>query len=265
MTEVANPYRRAKQIETAVLAVLGNAECAGDQLRLTGKLDRKLYLQTNDVLEAAGGKWDKRAKAHIFAGDAAEAIESLVLTGQYTKVRDLRAEFGFFETPAALAQSVVVRADIRDGHTVLEPSAGLGAIARALRMECPSLRVLVEFEPGRAEALAIAFPTWTVICADFLALTPGEGLPPRFDRIVMNPPFAKRADIHHITKAASLLAPDGRLVAIASASVLFRTDRLAVDFRNLVAAHNGHIEELPPGSFAESGTGVNAVVVTMNR
>ena len=36
----------------------------------------------------------------------------------------------------------------------------------------------------------------------------------RFDRIVMNPPFADGADIQHITHALRLLRPGGRIVAL---------------------------------------------------
>lgn len=252
---------RTYTIEDAVLAVLGNAECDGVALRLTGQLDRKLYVRTNEVLEAAGGKWNKKAKAHLFDGDAAEAVDSLVLTGQYTKARDLDAEFGFFETPDELARRVVDEAEISEGHTVLEPSAGLGAIAKHIPFEFGS--TLVESDADRAKFLTGAFPAHHVICADFLNWTPGENIPAKFDRIVMNPPFARRADIKHITRAASLLAPGGVLVAIASASVMFRTDALAIAFRDLVASLSGNIEALPEGSFKESGTLVNTAIVRL--
>lgn len=254
---------RPKRIEEAVLAVLGNAVCEGSSLWLTGQLDRPLYVQTNEVLEAAGGKWNKKAKAHVFDGDAADAVESLVLTGQYTRAKDVRAEFGFFETPDALARRIVDDADIQEGHTVLEPSAGLGAIAKHVRFE--SGNTIIELDPDRAAFLKTAFPAWHVECGDFLAWKPGANMPQQFDRIVMNPPFAKRADIQHITKAFGLLAPGGQLVAIASASVVFRDDKIASDFRELVRSNFGFIQGLPDGSFKESGTSVNTVIVTMER
>ena len=50
---------------------------------------------------------------------------------------------------------------------------------------------------------------------DFLSYAP-TGV--RYDRIVMNPPFEKRQDTRHIDHALDLLAPGGRLVAIASGS-----------------------------------------------
>lgn len=54
------------RVDDEVLAVLSRAETNGFELKLTGQLDRKLYERTNKVLEAAGGKWSRKAKAHIF-------------------------------------------------------------------------------------------------------------------------------------------------------------------------------------------------------
>jgi hypothetical protein len=47
------------------------------------------------------------------------------------------------------------------------------------------------------------------------------------------------------------------------AGVVFRENKLAVEFRALVEDRGGSIEALPEGSFKESGTMVNTVVVTI--
>lgn len=72
------------KITQDVLEVLSRAEIQGNNLRLTGELDRKLYLKTNNVLEAAGGKWNKKAKAHIFQDETDDIIEQMLLTGAIT-------------------------------------------------------------------------------------------------------------------------------------------------------------------------------------
>jgi len=95
---------------------------------------------------------------------------------------------------------------------------------------------------------------------DFLATTPS----PTFDRVIMNPPFTKRADIEHVLHAYKFLAPGGRLVAIMSAGVMFRGDMKSVRFRDLVTTHGGSIAPLPEGSFKAAGTSVNTAVVTIN-
>jgi hypothetical protein len=55
--------KESMRVEDEVLAVLSRAETNGNALTLTGRLDRKMYERTNKVLEAAGGKWNRKAKA----------------------------------------------------------------------------------------------------------------------------------------------------------------------------------------------------------
>ncbi len=81
----------------------------------------------------------------------------------------------------------------------------------------------------------------------------------------MNPPFEGRADIHHVTRAFGMLAPGGRLAAIMSSGVAYRSDRIATEFREFVKANSGEIIENPEGAFLESGTGVRTVSVVMTK
>lgn len=63
---------------------------------------------------------------------------------------------------------------------------------------------------------------------------------PIYDRIVMNPPFLKQADIHHVNHALKFLRPDtGLLVSVMSAGVSFRVNNLTTSFRQLVAERGG--------------------------
>lgn len=48
--------------------------------------------------------------------------------------------------------------------------------------------------------------------------------------------------------AHQFLTPEGRLVAVMSAGVEFRQNRLTCELRELVAHHGGRIEPLPEGS-----------------
>ncbi|KVH04139.1 restriction endonuclease subunit M [Burkholderia anthina] len=241
------------RITTDVLATLSAAEAIGNQLKLVGQLDRSLYERTNKVLEAAGGKWNRKVKAHVFDGDASDAIEQIILTGEITIPQD----FGYFPTPSSVVDRLIELADVRDGHRVLEPSAGRGNIACAFRdtiVDC------YELLPENVDALeALGYDHWSITQADFLSVEPS----PIYDRVVMNPPFEKRADIHHVRHALQFLVPDGRLVSVMSAGVLFRTDRLTSEFRALVDERGGSIEELPEGAFKASGTMVNTVVAVI--
>jgi len=48
------------------------------------------------------------------------------------EVTDFQKLYQFYETPPELARRMVALADVRDGQKVLEPSAGRGAILKAM-------------------------------------------------------------------------------------------------------------------------------------
>jgi len=242
------------KVPATVLAVLDRAETDGPTLRLTGQLDRKLYLDTNKVLEAAGGKWNRAQKAHLFDRDAADAIEQIILTGEIISTKQ---EFGYFPTPAPIVAHLIDLARIEPGMTVLEPSAGRGAIAGPIaaigaHVDC------IEIQRDNALAISDANIGRDLAVGDFLEWDPH----PAYDRVVMNPPFARQQDIAHVLHAFGFLKPTGLLVAVMAAGVTFRTGR-AAEFRQLVADRGGSIEPLPDDAFKESGTGVRTVVTTI--
>lgn len=166
-----------------------------------------------------------------------------------------------FATPVALAARVVEEADIHPGDRILEPSAGTGRLidAALLPWRWSGELVAVERNYDLVRNLVERYRGATVIHADFLECGADLGT---FDRIIMNPPFENQADIKHVLHAAKLLKPGGRLVAIMSAGVTFRENHPATAFREFVESRDGTIEALPADSFKESGTGVNAVLVS---
>ncbi|AUX94276.1 methyltransferase [Mixta gaviniae] len=245
------------RVDKEVLNVLSAAECHGKNLVLTGQLDRNLYTRTNKVLEAAGGKWSRKCKAHVFDIDASERIEQIILTGDVVVPKD---DFEFFPTPPEVVRHVIHLADIRDGMHVLEPSAGQGAIAKAAHSAAADVMIdMYELMPANNDALHALNLRLSGIGkpVDFLTVEPN----PVYDRVVMNPPFSRQADIKHVTHALKFLKTDGLLVSVMASPVVFRSNKLTSDFRQLIEDRGGHIEELPEGSFKSSGTMVNTVVV----
>ena len=242
------------KVDNEILSVLDNAEKEGNALRLVGHLDRNLYTRANKVLEAAGGKWNRKAKAHIFDGDAADAMEQIILTGEVTVPQD----FGFFPTPAPVVERLIELADISAGMTVLEPSAGTGNIIAGLHV-AGAVVDAIELLEKNIEALKAQGLATLIGIGDFLE-TPAQ---PIYDRVVMNPPFDRQADIKHVLHALRFLKPDGLLVSVMASSVTFRDNKLTTDFRALIRERGGEIEGLPKGSFKSSGTGVNTVIVTI--
>lgn len=242
-----------QRINEDVLAVLRSAIPEGNELRLTDQLDRKLYERTNKVLEALGGKWNRKAKAHVFPADAGDLLGDVLATGEYL---DAKREFQFYETPESLACRMCRLADIGHGTTVLEPSAGRGAIANTAR-QYGGVVHCSELQPKLADELQRQ--GFNVVQGDFLDTEPD----PQYDVVVMNPPFCRSQDIQHVRHAYCFLKPKGRLVAVMGAGVTFRQDRRAREFREWLDSVGGEIETLPRGTFKESGTDVNAVLVTI--
>jgi predicted RNA methylase len=244
------------QITADVINVLNRATTDGPRLTLTGTLDRKLYTATAKALEAAGGKWSRKERAHLFDGDAADAIEPILLTRQIVSAQQLH---GYFPTPPPVVQQLIGLARIEPGMRVLEPSAGRGAIAFAA-VGAGAVVDCVEIQEQHAEAIRDAHHLdVTVLVGDFLATQPQ----PVYDRVVMNPPFARQADIAHVEHAFKVLRPGGLLVAVMSAGVTFRQTAAAVAFRVRVEALGGELIPLPEGAFRESGTGVRTVIAVL--
>lgn len=168
---------------------------------------------------------------------------------------DARTEY--FPTPAPVVQRMISAAGYPgDGVTVLEPSAGLGAIARPVAALGASVDC-IELNGQLAGKLRQA--GYTVRCADFLEVEPA----PAYDRVMMNPPFGGQADIRHVTHALGFLKPGGLLVAVMSAGAEFRQDKTAEAFRKLVADCGGSIEPLPDDAFKASGTSVRTVLAVI--
>lgn len=229
-----------------VANVLANSKIDGQELYLPeGQLDRKLYMAVNKALMAIGGKWSRKLKTHVFDCYPGYKIEEILLTGEYT---DAQKEYQFFETPDNLARKLVEMANIQPGESVLEPSAGRGAIATHIK-GCVCCEV---YQENISYLIRNGFEF--VNGSDFLELKQ------KYDVIVANPPFApQQADIEHITHMIELA--NRCVVSVASQSVIWRTNKKSVEFRELVAKFGGTIKSLPEKSFASSGTNVNTCVV----
>lgn len=242
-----------KKIDEVTLTILSRVTVEGDIIFLTcGRLDRKQYQAVNKVLENMGGKWNRKAKGHVFSEDPTDNLEQVLLYGEIISPK----KYGYFPTPAEVAMRLIGMAEVEPCMSVLEPSAGQGGIADFLPEGC-SLDC-VELLPDNVAILEKK--GYKVQQGDFLSIEPK----PLYSRVVMNPPFEKQADIDHVNHAWKCLLPGGRLAAIMSAGVLFRENHKTKKFRELVDNY-GYIERLPDGSFKEAGTGVNTCIVVMDK
>lgn len=159
-------------------------------------------------------------------------------------------QLSFHPTPHTLVARMIERARLGPGLAVLEPSAGDGRIARAVHAAGVSIHFIqcIELARGLVERLiAAGFATQQ---ADFLEYEPGQ----LFDRVLMNPPFERGADIAHIRHALTFLRPGGLLVAICA-----NGPKQAQELQPLADSW----EPQPAGAFRNSGTNVSTVLLTI--
>jgi hypothetical protein len=172
---------------------------------------------------------------------------------------------GFFPTPHAIIERMLDAAAIEPTHRILEPSCGKADIVDAIRSSCPEAN-LVAIEQNRTLQGVITAKGYGDIVryGDFLEYLDGE-----FDRVIMNPPFENCADIEHIRHAYNLLAPGGRVVAIASEHGFFASDQRSEEFRRWLDELSAEVEELPDDTFkgveAFRQTGVKTRLVVINK
>lgn len=166
----------------------------------------------------------------------------------------------FYPSPPAVVERMMELAQLQGNHDVLEPSAGDGAIAKAV-MALGIVPDCVEIDSERSELLRDMLPPGAVVNMDFLKMH----AEPEYDRILMNPPWGSLSGVAHIFHATKFLKPGGRLVGVLGAGLDYRLDGPSRELRDLIRAWGGTIEPLARGSFKESGTMVNAVVFTMTK
>ena len=98
------------------------------------QLDRQIYDEVKKQLEAVGGKWKGgKTQGFVFAEttDVNDVLTQLLNGKDYQQEKK---DFQFFGTPEAVADRIVSHIDIiSDSSKVLEPSAGRGALIKAVR------------------------------------------------------------------------------------------------------------------------------------
>jgi len=254
------------KIKNEILNILDKCTIEENTVFLTcGQLDRKTYEEVNECLENIGGKWNRKCKGHIFDSNPAELLDNLILTGETV---DLKKQYQFFPTPRPIADRMCDMAELSEHSRTLEPSAGDGAIVKALVSAGVQSVYAVELNEKMIPMLEKlndngCGPIVVAEQGDFLSLGLGEKID--VNRVVMNPPFSKQQDIDHIYEAFKVLQPGGILVSIVSESPFFRENRKSVEFREWLDENDAEVYDLEPGAFKESGTMVRARIIKINK
>ncbi|MFG1371510.1 DUF4942 domain-containing protein [Xanthobacter oligotrophicus] len=235
----------------------------GDALIEDGTVPADKY---NEAVRVVGrGVWLRRFKngrGHLFFGPEALRDVNRALAEFYGEVLPDAAEerpaaprastavakdLQYYPTPAKVVERVLGDLYIKPGDRVLEPSCGCGRFLDALRAR--GARVLgIEVDPSRAAGCRTR--GHNVLTANFLETEPTGD----FDHVVMNPPFYGRHYAKHVEHALRFLKAGGRLTAILPATARYDHGLL-----------EGRWDDLPVGSFSESGTNINTTVLTIWR
>jgi hypothetical protein len=246
-------------------AVLKQCIVQGNVVKLPdGQLDRKLYADVKKALELIGGKW-KGGKTYgfVFQKDPTELLEQIA-NGEK---RNLKKEYQFFATPPELAARMAEMAEL--GETggqgygdILEPSAGQGAIVKAIHDATGGAALVFCYELMDINRSILEKTAGVkLIGDDFMKAATVV----QYDRIIANPPFTKNQDIDHIRLMYNLLKPGGVIVALSSPSWTFGSQKKQVEFREWTQSVDAYIEEIPVDTFKESGTGIRTVLIKIKK
>lgn len=275
--EARNDGMRWKRAQDIALALAARHEAGNVPAELaTVKSRAALYDLAAEATDHSGGYYDagrllgrpldwcnaaKNEQAAIAWGllspasdeDAkAEELRRAVDSVKFAKIE------GYFPTPADLVERMIDAADLDGLGHVLEPSAGSGAIADALRAYGHEVQCI---ERHASLAAILRAKGHAVHQGDFLENIPSAV----YDAVLMNPPFERGQDCAHVRHAWQYVKRGGALVAIMGAGVSFREQAPYSLFREWLADLGGTIEDIPAGAFKESGTGVASVLVTIRK
>ncbi len=220
------------------------------------QLDRGLYMEVAKSLAGIGGKWKGgKVSAFIFPNDPTNLLARICGGEKISHKKD----YQFFATPDRLADRLVSLADLERHHIVLEPSAGDGAIVKAIHRNSGIIRVhTYEAMEINRSILRDMFHV-DVLGEDFLKAVKSKNAP--YFRIIANPPFSKNQDIDHVLKMYEMLSENGILVSIMSNHWRTSKNRKELEFSAWLSSVKHEIHAVPSGTFKESGTQVGACIV----
>ena len=247
-----------QKMTTKTIEILKQCTVEGTVVKLPNvQLDRNEYSEVKKQLELIGGKWKGgKVFGFVFATNPTDLLEEIA-NGEK---RNLKKEFQFFATPEKLAAELVDMADLKQHDTILEPSAGQGAIIKAINEVCDVKVDCYELMDVNRIILNKTGLNFNLIGEDFL-----KHEAKTYSKIIANPPFTKNQDIDHFTKMYDCLSRGGRLVCVTSESWVNGSQKKQVDFRNWLDELEAEIYPIEGGTFKESGTMIRAKIVVVDK
>lgn len=231
----------------------------------TDRLDVATYAQMKDRILKIGGKWKGgKVQAFEFTVDPSDRLADIAGGAK----RNIQQETQFFETPEKIANHMVKWLELFNDESVLEPSAGHGALIDAIRKTGVDVNIFyMEKDYENAAVLNKKYNYFEHIynlngkTSDFLEME----FVNKFDRIIANPPFKNNQDIKHIRKMYDLLRDNGSMVTICSTSYLIPSNKEQKEFAEWLEDIGALFFHVPKGEFKESGTNVSTIMIKIRK
>ena len=223
------------------------------------QLNKKSYSEAKKWIEEAGGRWSGgKIQGFTFPFNP-ERVFSILNKGERC---NLAQKFQFFETPPEVADwLVMIAGGIHKGDTVLEPSAGRGALIKAIHKSCPDIIVdCYEMMPENKEILT-KLSGIRIIGDDFKL----SGNMSKYSKIIANPPFSGNQDIEHVMLMYDRLEDGGTLASITSAHWVLGQEKKCQKFREWIDSVGGKKFEIQEGAFRESGTEIKTMAIVITK
>lgn len=169
----------------------------------------KKYLPNSKTEGTGGVQRDRQQQLNITPFERAKSY--YYANQKKTSKNKAREGIDYYPTPEPIGYKMVEFADIKSNDSVLEPSAGHGAIARFFPEDTKN--VAIEPSSELANTIRLRFnKNGRVIESTF----ENYDVHNKFNEIVMNPPYgtAAKTAMEHLEKAFNHLRDGGRIVAL---------------------------------------------------
>lgn len=164
------------------------------------------------------------------------------------------SDHNYYPTPKEAITVMLYEANIEENMTLLEPSAGNGAIVNEIKTMFPSISICsYEIDEERAK-------NSNSICFDFMKVDTEI----KYDRIVMNPPFSEGRWYKHVIHAFNMLLPGGRLVAIIPFGGAIEKD-YETEWKEIYKNNFVNEIELKAGTFKHEGTMIKTKIIVLEK
>lgn len=216
------------------------------------------FLRVKKRLLDIGGKWrGGNVNAFEFTYDPSPLLYEIITGDKKTD----KKRVNLLETPYSLAAEMIEKLNIEPNNSILEPSAGSGAIIELIIKKGypnqifiyeknPSFRIYLNKRPLFSEVVYLG--------NDFLYSSPRL-----FDRIISFPPFTE--DIEHILRMWEHLADGGVLVTLCSLHSLITNKAKQRAFMVFLEKYRAEIIGVPRGTFLLSGKNIPAVLLCLTK